>query len=143
MDVRMGSWSRWDGGIGKRSRSDIFGRVRGGIRNLNRVRNLDGYLDVLLAHILHSRMALFFVKGLLNQLVVSVTLLFLRRSTLFFWDVGVGHVAGLVDQGLAPIDDLCSVPRHCHRVAFNFHCLLTLFPGPRLEPSCLTFFQIV
>ena len=143
MYVRMGSWSRWVGGIGKRTRSDIFGRVRGGIGNLNRIRNLDGYLDVLLADILNSCMALFFIKGLLNQLVVSVTLLFLCRSTLFFWDVGVGHIAALVHQGLAPIDNLCSVPRHRHWVAFDFHCLLTLFSGPCLKSSCLTFFQVV
>merc|ERR550539_2005543 len=99
MDVRMRSRSRRLGGIGKRSRSVIFGRVRGGIGNLNRIWNLDRYLDVILADILHSRMALFFIKGLLNQLVVSVTLLFLCRCALFFRDVGVGHITTLVDQG--------------------------------------------
>ena len=143
MDVRMRSRSRRLGGIGKRSRSDIFGRVRGGIGNLNRIWNLDRYLDVLLADILHSRMALFFIKGLLNQLVVSVTLLFLSRCALFFRNVGVGHITTLVDQGFAPVDNFGSVPGHSDGVAFNFHRFLALFSRPRLKPCCLTFFQVV
>ena len=139
MDVRMGSRSRrvW------RNRSSIFGRMRGGIGNLNRIRNLHGYLDVLLADVLNSCMALFFIKGLLDELVVSMTLLFFCGCALFFRDVVVGHIASLVDQGLALVDDFGSVPRHSDRVAFDFHSLFTLLSRSCLKSSCLTFFQVV
>ena len=143
MDVRMRSRRRRDGRIGRRSRSGVFGRVRGWIGNLNWVRNLHRYLDVLLADILHSRMALFFIKGLLNQLVVGVTFLFLCWCTLFFWDVGVCDIATLVDEGFAPVDNFGSVPRHSDRVALDFHRFFALFSCPRLKPCCLTFFQVV
>ena len=114
--------------MGQRDRCGIFGRVRdwGWIGNLDGIRDLDRYLDVLLAHILHSCVTLLLVKSLLNQFVIRVTLLLFRWRALLLGHVGVRHVATLVHQGLAAVDDLRPVPRHCHRVALDLHGLLTL-----------------
>ena len=133
---------RW---MGQRDSCGIFGRVRDGgwIGNLDGIRDLDGYLDVLLTHILHSCVTLLLVKSLLNQFVIRVTLLLFRWCALLLGHVGVRHVAALVHQSLAAVDDLRPVPRHGHRVALDLHGLLTLLSSPRLKPSCLTFFQVV
>ena len=147
--VRMGRRSWWVGcvgvWVGGISMSWIFGRGRGwaGVRNLYRIRNLHGNLNVLLAHILHSCMTLFLIKGLFHELVVCVALLLFRWSALFFGDVSVSHIATLVDQGLATFNNFRFVSRDRHGVAFDFHGLFTLFSCSRLKSSCLAFFQIV
>ena len=69
---------------------------RWGWRVVVTVRNFNWNLDVFLTDILDICVAFFFVKLFCHQFEISVAFLFLRGSTLFFGNIGVGHVAGLV-----------------------------------------------
>ena len=122
------------------------------------VRNFNWNLDVFLTDILDICVAFFFVKLFCHQFEISVAFLFLRGSTLFFGNIGVGHVAGLVHEGLAPFhnlalvpgddddgddgDDDGVVPGHRDGVALHLGDLFALLPYIRFKPSCFTFLQI-
>lgn len=106
------------------------------------VRNFNWNLDVFLTDILDICVAFFFVKLFCHQFEISVAFLFLRGSTLFFGNIGVGHVAGLVHEGLAPFHNLALVPGHRDGVALHLGDLFALLPYIRFKPSCFTFLQI-
>ena len=99
-------------------------------------------LDVFLTDILDVCMTFFFVQFFLHQFEVSVALLFLSRSTLLFWDISVSHIAGFIDEGLAPFDNLALISRHCDWSALDLGNLFTLFPHIRFKPGCLTLLQV-
>jgi len=106
------------------------------------VRDFHWNLDVFLTDILDVCMAFFLVQLFLHQFEISVTLLLLSGSTLFFGDISVGHIAGLIDQGLAPFDNLALISRHCDGIALDLRDLFTLFPHICFKPGRLTFFQV-
>ena len=104
--------------------------------------NFHWNLDVFLTDILDVCMAFFLVQLFLHQFEISVTLLLLSRSTLLFWDISVGHIASLIDQGLAPLDNLALISGHCDRIALDLRDLFTLFPHIRFKPCRLTLLQV-
>jgi len=104
--------------------------------------NFHWNLNVFLTDILYVCMTFFLVQLFLHQFEISVTLLLLSRSTLLFRDISVGHIASLIHKGLAPLDNLALIPRHCDRIALDLRDLFTLFPHIRFKPGRLTLLQV-
>ena len=104
--------------------------------------NLNWNLDVFLTDILNICMTFFLVQLFFHQFEISVTLLFLSRSTLLFGDISVSHIAGFIDEGLAPFDDLALISRHCDWIALDLGNLFALFPHIRLKPRRLALLQV-
>ena len=104
--------------------------------------NFNWNLDVFLTDILDICMTFFLVQLFFHQFEISVTLLFLSRSTLLFGDISVSHIAGFIDEGLAPLDDLALISRHCDWTALDLGNLFALFPHIRFKPRRLTLLQV-